>query len=112
MKYIFFLSLLLTFYTLFPADKGKPIGPKNETASIEAVVTIGVSGCGYLLRLSNGELIKPVNLPKKFHTPGEKVVLVVDELKTVYNSPCQVQKEVHISEIRLYQLEPGEKTKY
>jgi hypothetical protein len=112
MKRIFLLSLLFSSYTLLPIDKGKHAEPKNKTASIEATVTIGFSGCGYLLRLSNGELIKPVNLPRKFQKPGEKVVLVLDEMKTVYNSPCQVQKEVHISAVHLYTVDPGQKTKY
>jgi hypothetical protein len=112
MKQVFFIVLLFTSYALFSLDKGKHFRHTGETASIEAVVTIGVSGCGYLLRLSNGELIRPSNLPKKYQKPGEKVVLVIDELKAVYNSPCRVQKEVHISQIRLYEPEPGEKTKY
>lgn len=95
-------SFLFTLLPLFGSDKANLPSRHHETAAIEAIVTPGNYGCGFLLRLNDGQLIRPQNLPKKFQKNGEKVVLVIDEMKSVYNSPCLVQKEVHIADIHLF----------
>ncbi|MCD6068252.1 MAG: hypothetical protein K0S33_3078 [Bacteroidetes bacterium] len=116
----FLFSFLIVSLSAFPIAKGKePIAklrgnpaPGPQTAAVEAIVTTGNYGCGFLLRLNDGQLIHPVNLPKKFCTPGEKVVLVLDEVTDVRNSPCDVRKEVHIASIKPYRLKPGSHGKY
>ena len=103
MKNLIIFFLFFSFLSVFSINKGKKSKENpEETAYVEAVVTIGNNQCGYLLRLTNGQLIKPSNLPKKFQHYNEKVEVMLNDLKNVYNSPCGVQKEVHIVKIRNY----------
>ncbi|HEY1037849.1 MAG TPA: hypothetical protein VGF30_00510 [Bacteroidia bacterium] len=97
------LAFLLTFLHTSNANTVKPVIDEPEPAYVEAHVTTGNYGCGFLLKLNDGQLLLPANLPKKYQVFNEKVQVMFDEVKNVHNSPCNVQKEVHIAKIRAYE---------
>jgi len=63
---------------------------------------LGNNGCGFLLQLNNGHLIKPAKLPKKFQHYDTKVLVKYEDLKMITDSPCNAEKEVNILEIKNY----------
>jgi hypothetical protein len=102
MRSLILLSFFFASLSAFSLDRGK--GHKNnpEGSFVEATVAIGNNNCGYLLRLSNGQLIRPANLPKKFQHYDTKVLVMYEGVKEITDSPCDVQKEVTIVEIKSY----------
>jgi hypothetical protein len=102
MRYFILLSFFFASLSVLSLDKGKNHKPNPEGSYVEAMVIIGNNNCGYLLRLSNGQLIKPANLPKKFQHYDTKVLVMYDSVKDITDSPCDAQKEVTITEIKNY----------
>lgn len=102
MSRLLLLSLLVFSNVAFASDKDKPKKSANDGAYVEAMITIGNNGCGFLLKLSDGHLIKPANLPKKFQHFDEKVLVKYEDLKLITDSPCNAEKEVTILEIKTY----------
>ncbi|HEY1037848.1 MAG TPA: hypothetical protein VGF30_00505 [Bacteroidia bacterium] len=99
---LFLISLLVFANVVFASDKDKPKKPADDASYVEAMVTVGNNGCGFLLQLSDGKLIKPSNLPKKFQHFDEKVLVKYEDIKVITDSPCSVEKEVNIVEIKSY----------
>jgi hypothetical protein len=85
-------------------NKGKKSSPATPVF-IEAHV-IKEESCGYLLKLPNGQLLKPQNLPRKFRD-HELKVLVRYEKTDVADSLCSGGKPVHITEIKRFRLSPN-----
>src|ERR1700740_2139872 len=96
------ISLLVFSNIAFASDKDKPKKPVDDGSYVEAMITVGNNGCGFLLQLTNGHLIKPANLPKKFQHFDEKVLVKYEELQSITDSPCSAEKEVNIVEIKAY----------
>lgn len=100
-----FLVLLLVFSNVvFASDKDKHKKSNDDGSYVEAMITLGNNGCGYLLQLSNGHLIKPTNLPKKFQHYDTKVLVKFEDLKVISDSPCSAEKEVNILEIKTFKV--------
>ena len=97
---IFLISLLVFSNVVFASDKDKHKKTIDDGSYVEAMITVGNNGCGYLLQLSNGHLIKPANLPKKFQHYDTKVLVKFEDLKAITDSPCSAEKEVNILEIK------------
>lgn len=99
-RLILIISILISIPVVCLAGDDKHPKNDNEGSYIEATVVIGSNNCGYLLQLSNGQLIKPANLPKKFQHYYTKVMVLYDETKELTDSPCDATKEVNITEIK------------
>lgn len=80
---------------------------------VEAMIVVGNNGCGVLLRLNDGQLIKPTNMPRKFLGYDDKVLIQFSEWKNVENSPCDIRKEVLLTDIKKFKdTSPNAKGKF
>ncbi|MCD6068251.1 MAG: hypothetical protein K0S33_3077 [Bacteroidetes bacterium] len=114
MRRLFLFSFFFASLAVLALDRDKGKTHKTDPGGsyVEAMVTIGNNNCGYLLRLSDGQLIRPTNLPKKFQHYDTKVLVMYDGAKEITDSPCDVQKEVNLTDIRTYKAKSKAQGKF
>lgn len=90
MKNIFYASLLV--FSLNSCDKGECDGAVTGTVRNYT----GLDGCGYVIELSNGDKLEPINLSEfsEFAVDNKRVRLTYEEVGAA--SVCMVGKMVNI----------------